>query len=197
MPDEPFDRLESRTASGLSPIRDRTLMVIVGLHSSGKTTLARALAETVGDGRRILEMGDVVRHEASARHRRNLVQLADELIRNDPLYIVARLQDRAAGVPPESLVVVGPRTSIELNALRQHGPTLVIGVQTPDKIRHSRWQRRRLSYADTWQERETLEREWGTRELLELSDIVVEGQGWPRYAAEEVRRFAEGGTGAQ
>ncbi len=161
-----------------------TAIVIVGLHSSGKTTLARRISTE--SGRIVLEMGDVVRAEAARRHARNLVELAHSLLEAGPRFIVERTLDKAADAGDQGLIIVGPRTEPELIHLQSSLDCLTVGVSTPDSIRRTRWRHRRLSFSDTWEDRERREQSWGTRELVGLCDVVVNGYDWARYAAEQV-----------
>lgn len=79
-----------------------TAIVIVGLHSSGKTTLARRISHE--SGRMVLEMGDVVRAEAARRHARNLVELAHSLLEAGPRFIVERTLEKAADAGNRGLI---------------------------------------------------------------------------------------------
>lgn len=166
-----------------------TAIVIVGLHSSGKTTLARRISHE--SGRMVLEMGDVVRAEAARRHARNLVKLAHSLLEAGPRFIVERTLEKAADAGNRGLIIVGPRTEPELIHLQSSLDCLTVGISTPDSIRSSRWRHRRLSFSDTWEDRERREQSWGTRELIGLCDVVVSGYDWAGYAADQVLAMSD------
>ena len=146
-------------------------LIIVGLHSSGKSTLAAAVARVLGGA--VVEMGDVVRRAARARGGRHLVLVAEQLLNEDPLAI-ARSAVRLAARRRAPVTVVGPRTAEELHFLLSAFPAaVVIGLDAASDLRRKRWARRHLSYADTWEERETREAKWGTADLLQSCDLVL------------------------
>lgn len=152
--------------------RPDLLIVVVGLHSAGKTTIARALAKKLRVP--MLELGQVVRREAAHRRSSSLVQLAAQILADDPLYIaretLAHLRDR-----PAMAIVVGPRTAAELDHLKSSAArTLTVGIDASPEVRARQWRRRHLRFDDTWDEREWQERQWETAKLIPTCDIVLQ-----------------------
>lgn len=149
-------------------------VLIVGPHSSGKSTLAVNLASRLGAT--VVELGDVVReHATEVAGSSSLVRVAAELMASDSLFIPkAAAAIVRASEPPT--VIVGPRTSVEFDALLDWlHPLVSVGLDTPVDTRRSRWQLRHLPSSDTWEERERLEGEWETSKLIPRCHVVVDG----------------------
>ncbi|MFL6101371.1 MAG: hypothetical protein ACJ71T_15605 [Actinomycetales bacterium] len=152
---------------------ERWALVIVGLHSSGKSTLARLIASTTHT--RVTELGDAVRSAARAQAGSSLVSVARDLLAADPLSLARSAVFRGAQ-PPASQIYVGPRTTLELEyLLRNLDGAVTVGLRTSPEIRKRRWEHRHLSFGDTWDEREWQESNWGTEKLLSECDIVING----------------------
>jgi adenylate kinase family enzyme len=165
-------------------------MMIVGAHSSGKTTLAHYLANELGVPH--LEMGDVVRREARRRGEDNLVLLAEQILSQDPTFIarIALNQIHALDVP--AVILVGPRTHLEFSTLIEAHPFLTVGIETNDVTRHRWWLEKRLEFNDTWEDRESREKRWQTHELAQRCNLVLDGQSSPQQHAEAVTAAASG-----
>ncbi len=154
-----------------SPLRDGPYqgLIVVGRHSSGKSTFARALA-----GQRdaqVIELGDGVRREAARLQETSLVQMATQLLNWDPLYLADYALRR---VRAPSVIFVGPRTQVEIDHLRKGcGITWTIGIDTPTDLRFQRWRQRHLRYTDSWQARELQESTWRVEALVTAADIVL------------------------
>lgn len=148
-------------------------LIIVGLHSAGKTTLAHALAEVLNIS--VCELGTGVREAARARRSSNLVETAHELLGSDPQYL-ATAAIRRAGSRVQRSIFVGPRTSAELDCLQSVlDRPLTVGIETPEPLRKSRWKRRHLAITDTWEQREWHEASWGTAQLIDSCSLAIDG----------------------
>jgi adenylate kinase family enzyme len=147
-------------------------VVIVGLHSSGKSTLAKGLASAAN--LRIFELGDGVREAARKSATHNLVQLAGALMGDDPLYL-PRLAVQRAGQDLRRSIFVGPRTAAEFDYLASAlTDPLTLGLKATTEYRYRRWRHRHLRYDDTWEQRECYEQQWGTSRLIDRCDIVLD-----------------------
>ncbi len=150
-------------------------LLLVGLHSSGKTTLSQAFSST-GDYL-VFELGDGVREIASRRSQTNLVRIASEVLAgNDPVLLAKMAVAKARifnGVVP---VFVGARTVEERDYLVSCYPRLlVIGLNTPSSTRLARWKKRQMMATDKWEERE----QWEA--LRALRRKLAEEHGVPPY----------------
>ena len=151
------------------------LLVIVGQHSAGKTTLARAISKETGFP--IIELGHFVRVEAQRLKVHSLVDAATLLIDERPLAIAEMAIQDLCSRGLDVAILVGPRTSSELDYLKaQVGEILTVGVEASSELRKRRWKRRHLAYDDTWERRELQEMRWGTNELIGLCDVQIDGQ---------------------
>jgi adenylate kinase family enzyme len=150
-------------------------LLLVGLHSSGKTTLSQAIASTGPFA--IFELGDGVRDEARRQRETNLVRVASQILASDePTKLVKLAVRRARSTPGQIPIFVGARTTIERDLLASLFPQLlVIGLNTPDPVRRDRWKRRQIMATDHWTERERWEGRWQTRMLIVQSDLRLTG----------------------
>lgn len=140
-----FEATVTRSAS--------TYVLVVGPHSSGKSTFANELA-AVNDGT-VVEMGDVVRDEARLQSRPSLVELAADLMDSDRLHIATRVARKALAAGPGLVVVVGPRTRDEFIYLCHELPSvLTVGMTVSTDLRRVRWAERSIGFSDTWESRE-------------------------------------------
>ena len=176
-----------------STARLRSPVVIVGLHSSGKTTLARALASALDV--RVLELGFGVRQAAQAAGRDVLVDVARDLMAEDPLFLAKAALDRA-GPDRQHSIFVGPRTAIEFEYLgAELSAPLTVGLNASDEYRHDRWRHRHLKYADKWDWREWQELHWETDKLIQNCQVVVsaadEIEVKKNFVLSELARIAE------
>jgi len=159
-------------------------LVIVGLHSAGKTTLSHRLSQLLG-GRRIVELGDLVRDEAQRNGSNSLLKTAESMMLLAPDEIAKRALE-SLSISEIGPIVVGPRTHAELAILRSELHASVVAVDTPDAVRRGRWRRRHLHISDTWEERERWEANWQTADLIRSADLMVSGHDWVGYAAARV-----------
>ena len=98
------------------PLQHGNALLLVGLHSSGKTTLAQAIASTGPFS--ILELGDGVREEARRRGENNLVRVASEILSSESPTKLAKLAaKRARALDDRVAVFVGARTLQERDLL--------------------------------------------------------------------------------
>lgn len=161
------------TSRRVSPHRHAILLV--GLHSSGKSTLSQALASTGPFW--IFELGDGVREEARRRRETNLVRVASDILTgSDPIRLAKIARKRANALPDRIPVFVGARTSAEKEFISAAYPSLlVVGLSTSDAIRRDRWRSRQMMSTDKWIERERWEARWKTRALVQAADLCLNG----------------------
>lgn len=150
-------------------------VLLVGLHTSGKSTLSQALASTGPFW--IFELGDGVREEARRRKQTNLVRVASDLLAGDDPVCLARLAcKRARALPDRTPIFVGARTVAEKDFISAMYPSLlVVGLSTPDSTRRERWRSRQMMATDKWLERERWEGRWQTRALVQGADVKLSG----------------------
>lgn len=155
-------------------VEDRALL-IVGLHSSGKTTLARALCSS--DLYRFYELGDGVREVAQAREITSLVEMASQILAGEDPVLLAKMATRRANDGPKGLpIFVGARTVTERDYLAScYSELIVIGLSTPNIVRKQRWETKHLVSSDVWGEREKWEAHWHTQLLVDNSDLILSG----------------------
>lgn len=150
-------------------------LLVVGLHSSGKTTLSQAIASLGGFV--IIELGDGVREEARRRAETNLVRVASGILASDDPAKLAKLASKRARANQARIpIFVGARTTLERDFLLSLFPQLlVVGLNTPDLVRRERWKHRQIMATDRWSERERWENRWQTRILVNQSDLRLAG----------------------
>jgi adenylate kinase family enzyme len=167
------NRIDNRR-SGKKAIAKPALL-IVGLHSSGKSTLSQALASTGPYW--IFELGDGVREEARKRRESNLVRVASGILSgNDPILLARAAIKRARAMNDRVPIFVGARTAQERDHLKTAYPSLlVIGLSTHDSIRRERWRTRQMLATDKWIEREKWESRWETRSLVQQAELRLIG----------------------
>lgn len=147
-------------------------VVIVGLHSSGKSTLARAVGHYFNA--RVFELGDGVRQAAQHKGSENLVEVAHDLLAIDELYL-ARSAIERAGTSQQHSIFVGPRTIAEFEFIMDTlNDPLTVGLRAEREYRYKRWQHRHLKYNDTWDQREWHEALWKTDELIPVCKIPID-----------------------
>lgn len=153
----------------------RPAILVVGLHSSGKSTLSQTLASTGPYW--VFELGDGVRDEARRLKQTNLVLLASHLLGGEDPVCLARLAcKRARALPDRIPIFVGARTSFERDFLAAAYPKLlVVGLCTSDATRRERWRSRQMLASDKWIERERHEKRWQTRALVQHADLRLNG----------------------
>ncbi|WAT27708.1 hypothetical protein [Pseudomonas sp. GXZC] len=151
-------------------------LLLVGLHSSGKTTLSQAFSST-GDYL-IFELGDGVREIARRRSQTNLVRIASEILAGSDPVLLAKMAVAKARVFNDVVpVFVGARTTEERDYLvRCYPKLLVIGLNTSCSIRLARWNKRQMMATDKWEEREQWERSWCTELLVDESCLQLSGE---------------------
>ena len=156
----------------------RVFVCVTGMPGSGKTSVARALAERLGA---YVSMGDVVRAKAAelglSPTSENLSRLAVELRRLYGADVVAREVARAT-LGYEGIVVVdGVRNLEEVEYLRSIAPTVVLAVHASPRARFSRLSRRGRGDDPTdyrsFAERDRRELELGVGKVIALADAVV------------------------
>lgn len=152
---------------------NRRHVVIVGTHSSGKSTLANSIASQVS-GATVYEMGDIVRREARLRGSTHLLETARSLMEMDPLFIPKSVIEQATLSGADPALIVGPRTLTELRYLKGFAP-ITVGVHVSDHMRRARWLRDHATDSDTWAQREFQESRWGTPSLINMCELVVDG----------------------
>lgn len=157
------------------PFSHGEALLLVGLHSSGKSTLAQAIASTGAFA--VLELGDGVREEARRRGETNLVRVASEILSSESPTSLAKLAaKRARALEDRVAVFVGARTLLERDLLASLYPALIIvGLSTPDTLRRDRWRRRQIMATDKWLERERWESRWQTRTLVQQCHLRLSG----------------------
>jgi dephospho-CoA kinase len=150
-------------------------ILIVGLHSSGKSTLSQALASTGPYW--IFELGDGVRDEARKRKESNLVRLASEILSGrDPVLLARLAVKRARAMSDRVPIFVGARTALECDYLKNaYHSLLIVGLSTHDSVRRERWRARQILATDKWIEREKWESRWGTRSLVQQAKLRLDG----------------------
>lgn len=173
VPQHPTSGSQLTVYHGLMRVTEglRSPIIIVGLHSSGKTTLARTLASVLGV--RVFELGFGVRQAAQAAGRDVLVEVARDLMGDDPLFL-AKCAIERAGSQRQHSIFVGPRTPVEFEFLvGQLIAPVTVGLNATYEYRHDRWRHRHLKYADKWEQREWQERHWETGKLIQNCRIIV------------------------
>lgn len=160
---------------------------IVGLHGSGKTEVAKALARL---GAPYVRMGDVVWDEVKRRGlnitEANVAKVASELREREGLGAIAKrcIQlIKTRGKDKRAVVVDGIRGVAEVNEFRRaFGDNFhLLAVQAGEPIRYSRIASRgRADDADTqerFREKDRREVSWGLDEAFALADFTIVNEG--------------------
>lgn len=160
------------TANNANSVHKKAIL-IVGLHSSGKSTLSQAFSLT--GSFEIFELGDGVREIALKLGRTNLVRVASEILSSsEPTKLVKIALEKSRKSKKAIPIFVGARTIAEKDLLQSFFPDLVIiGLHSAEKIRKKRWNNRQLKNTDKWSEREKWEATWQTSTLVAESHIII------------------------
>jgi dephospho-CoA kinase len=169
---------------------------ITGLHGSGKTEVAKALARFDVP---CVRMGDVVWEEIRRRGQKvteaNVAKVAGELREREGLGAVAKrcipiIKARAKG--KRAVAVDGIRGAAEVDEFRRaFGKNFhLIAVQAGEQTRYSRIASRgRADDASTpkgFAEKDRREEDWGLKEAFALADFAIVNEG----TLDELRRKA-------
>jgi len=175
--DKAFRRRTREVSAGASTMTRVTPcisrpVVIVGRHSSGKSTLARAVAAAANA--RVFELGTGVRKAARDRGLRNLVGVAHDLLAENPIYLAVAAIHRAGG-QSNRCIFVGARTAVEFDYLLANLQNpLTVGLKATTKYRRRQWNHRHLKFSDTWDEREWRETHWETDKLIQHCELIID-----------------------
>jgi dephospho-CoA kinase len=176
----------------------RLLVAVTGLPGSGKSLVARLMAEELGA--RVYVMGDVVRREVARRGleltAENVERVARELRRERGEAAVAEmLMDELEGVEGP-VVVDGLRSVAEAEAFRRRGwRVVVVAVFAPRRLRAERLRSRgRAGEAgDVYRLLEVRDRaniSYGVAEAMALADYMIVNASSLEDLAMEARRLA-------
>ncbi|MBS4088538.1 hypothetical protein [Pseudomonas rustica] len=151
----------------------RRAILIVGLHSSGKSTLSKAFSLT--GPFEVFELGDGVRETASQLGKTNLVLVASEILSSgEPTKLVKIALEKSKNLKDTIPIFVGARTIAEKNHLLSFFPDLItLGLKSSEKTRKERWNSRQLQNSDKWIEREKWEANWQTSTLVNESHAIL------------------------
>lgn len=160
---------------------------IVGLHGSGKTEVAKAIADL---GIPSVRMGDVVWGEIKRRGQTiteaSVAAVANELREREGLGAIAKRcipLIRASGKRKHAVVVDGIRGIAEVEEFRRaFGDDFhLLAIWASERLRHSRIASRgRVDDAmslKTFQEKDRRELGWGLGKALALADFMVVNEG--------------------
>lgn len=180
-------------------------LIIVGHHASGKTTLARILAEK--HHMQVVEVGAfVIRDSLNCPSCDNPLAHADHVFKaHEYLKFVALVtafidENGIAG----NTIIVGPRRPEELSYLRARlRHAFAIGLSVPMEVREERAMAR-ASRSNTgvvqFEKRNETETTWGLDQTIEQCDLIVEASPGPDSVAariEEQWKFLESKCGSQ
>jgi Adenylate kinase and related kinases len=159
--------------------RKQTSIVLVGHSGSGKTTLASLLGSYSGIP--VIEVGHRVIKEA-AENGVGPLEFADSKIRaGKQLHFVENIISNQQTENP--IMVVGPRLPEEVRFLKAMlGPTLIIGLSAPDKIREIRRcdpSELRKDKPSWLRQRDVVERCWGVDNALQMAHIILDATKSP------------------
>lgn len=148
-------------------------ILVVGLHSSGKTTLSQAFASTGPYA--IFELGDGVREIALRSGMTNLVRIASEILSgSDPTKLATLAIEKAKALETIIPVFVGARTVKERDQIvSSFAELIIIGLSVPQATRKIRWKQRQITATDQWAERELWESSWQTMTLVNEAHIKL------------------------
>jgi dephospho-CoA kinase len=171
---------------------------IVGLHGSGKTEVARTLAEFDVP---IVRMGDVVWEEVERRGQKisesAVAAVADELREREGLGAIAKrcvplIESRGKG--KRAVVVDGIRGMAEVDEFRRYfGDSFhLLAIWANEQIRYSRVSSRGraddVMSLESFREKDRRELGWGLGEALTLADFIIVNEG----TLEELHKRAVG-----
>lgn len=175
------------------------LIAVTGLPGSGKSIVARMLAEELGFY--LVSMGDLVREEVARRGLEltpaNIEIIATKLREEKGPDAVARLlleklRDRVAGHP--GIVIDGVRSIEEVRVLESLGKVCVVGVHSSPRTRLERLLKRgRVGDVRDIKEfmmRDLYNLSYGVGNLLALADYMIVNDSTLDALVEAVRRLA-------
>ncbi len=192
------------TQAGLDKSKlDRTAIGLVGFPGSGKSVVARYLAEQLGAD--VIVMGDAVREEAEQRKlptspemmRKLMINLrkehgADIIARKCLQKITELVRD-----PKKPVIIDGLRSVEELEVFREGLRSFhLIAVLASPQIRFFRLQKRdRRDNSTAWptfEARDSLEAQIGVSTLIEQADYSINNERDLETLERQVRELIEG-----
>ncbi|MFQ6126032.1 MAG: AAA family ATPase [Candidatus Heimdallarchaeota archaeon] len=184
------------------PKLDKTAIGLVGFPGSGKSAIARFLAEILGTA--VIVMGDVVRAEAEKRNIPTSPEIMRQLMINlrkeQGKDIIARkcLQKIAelVSAPTKPVIIDGLRSVEELEVFRERLRSFhLVAVLASPQIRFSRLQKRDRqddpTARATFEARDTLEVQVGVLSLIDQADYSIINEQDLEILKHKVRELAE------
>lgn len=159
-------------------MKSKTLIAIVGLPASGKSTAIEAIKEFGS----VVIMGDVVRAEASHRSLdpspENIGAIAGELRTEHGKGVIAkRCIEKIKELDDSVILIDGIRSSTEVDLFRDHWPLYVVAITCANAARFDRIKTRGRSDDATSDEqirkRDFRELQFGLGEVIERANYTI------------------------
>lgn len=159
----------------------RLIVCITGMPGAGKTTVAKALANSF----RVISMGDVIRKEAEKQNVEptdtNLGNIMLKLREEYGLGAVAYLISKEIEKDNSDLIIDGLRSLEEVNVLKKYGKVKILAIHAPKEKRLVYLKERKRSDApinlEEFEKRDKRELEVGIGEAISYADCIIMNDG--------------------
>ncbi len=181
----------------MSHMKSKTLIAIVGLPASGKSTAIEAVKELAP----VIIMGDVIRTEVLCRalepSPENIGTIAEELRKEYGKDIIAKRCIEKINTIDESVILIdGVRSLSEVALFREHWPTYVIAITCSNQTRFKRIKTRGRADDSTDDEqirkRDQRELQFGLGDVIERAEYKIENEKDIESLKRKVMNYVKG-----
>jgi dephospho-CoA kinase len=166
----------------------RSSLILVGHFATGKSSVAVALSMNTDIP--VIEIGDIVRDQATQSGSKTVLEHASNVIlKGDRLTFVTEALVRARKLGDAPYIIVGPRTTVELEFLRTNlTNSFTVALEASEFVRKARWSSRNRVPEFDWEVRDAIERSWGLDNVIYSADRIIDSSPDLDFVINEVEQ---------